>query len=549
MIQILAIHNPSKGAYGRPSPHTSKHGRFPSPANGMDTRIPISSNDPQVCIYAYNIVPSEYGLAVRSGFREYVLGVTNGNSFGVSTIIPFEGSNEELTQDRLFAVNNEGIWDVTVTDSPPVLKAAFPSTSLKSGYGTYTHYLDDAGNDFLLYADSVNGLYEYSADTDQWTIPTEITGVEVGDINFVVVHKLRVWFGTRDSTLAYYLPINSKQGEAEPFNFGGKFKHGGNLKGLYNWTVDGGDGVDDYLVAVSRAGDVQPYQGSDPTQADWSVVGTYFVGGMAQGPRCCSQYGGNISLLSVYGITQMSDLLRGVDPRVGNEDSIGSKIAPLIRRDMVQYRDEAGWDVKYLQTEGVIIVTTPTRLNGESIQYVHNQSVGGWGIWRGVPITSLDVWNSLVYFGTQDGRIMVMDVAKDNILIDSPEDRLNGDYIEFSLLHNYLDLDDPAMQKRGCLIRPDFLAKQRPTYSAKFLYDYDINEIGSIPYEFENGDSAWDISIWDDAIWGTSTNQHYDRVIGGSGIGRYISVAIKGKGITGTLLASTDITWDTGWFL
>ena len=348
----MAIHSPSKGTYSRVSPHSSKHGKLPSPAKGMDARVPMSSNDPSVCIYAFNITPSEYGLSIRKGFREHVIGVDDGLGLGVTTIIPFEGSTSGSSEDRLFAVNNEGIWDVTTPDSLPILKISFPSSSQNAGHGTFCHYIDGADNEFLFYADSLNGLYEYSSALDTWGKPTEITGVDVDEINFVVVHKLRVWFCVKDSPIAWYLPIESKKGVAEPFNYGGKFKHGGNLIGLFNWTVDGGSGVDDILVAVSRAGDVLPYKGADPSSADtWSLVGTYFVGQVPRGPFFGSEHGGELFILSEYGLTSMNDLLKGVDSNalqgVDNaQNSISGAITGVLRDRLSGSINEYGWQVK-----------------------------------------------------------------------------------------------------------------------------------------------------------------------------------------------------------
>ncbi len=553
VIQILAIHNPAPGTRGRPSPHTSKHGRFPSPVKGIDSRISFSSNDPLVCIYAFNIVPSEYSLRVRDGYREYQIELNEGEGTGVRTIIPFDGKSELLSDDRLFAVTNEGIWDVTVSGGTPVFKEEFPIKSPEAGRGTYTHYLSSADEEFIYYADSINGLFVYTAATDEWEPADDLDFPDipggVASVNFVVVHKLRIWFGVQNSAIAYYLELDAIAGPVTPFNFGIKFKHGGNLVGMYNWTIDGGDGVDDYLIAVSRSGDILPYKGSDPSQSDWSLVGTYFIGAMASGSRCASQYGGNTAFLSSFGITQMSDLLRGTDTNTLAEDSLGAKISPLIRQDMRIYKDNQGWDIRYLQTEGVIIITSPVRFNGQYLQYVYNVSVDGWGIWRGVPITSVDVWRGLVYFGTANNEVMVMDVTRDGVVLDPPEDEINGRLIEFSMLHNYLDLDDPSLQKRGKFIRPDFLSKALPAYNAKFLYDYNVEEINGVPTVPQPPEALWDIAEWDNAFWESDRFQHFDRVIGGVGMGRYISVAIKGEALSRTSLVSTDITWDAGWFL
>jgi hypothetical protein len=142
-----------------------------------------------------------------------------------------------------------------------------------------------------------------------------------------------------------------------------------------------------------------------------------------------------------------------------------------------------------------------------------------------------------------------MDVSRDNVLIDPPPNTLNGSAIEFSMLHSYSTLGDPTVKKRGKLIRPDFLSTSDISYTAKFSYDFDIGEINDPSSHPNLGDADWDISLWDQAFWESGELLHFDRITGGSGIGRYVSVAIRGRALSGTILASTDICWDKGWFL
>ena len=78
---------------------------------------------------------------------------------------------------------------------------------------------------------------------------------------------------------------------------------GGELVGLYNFTMDGGDGVDDYLVALSRAGDVVIYRGDDPSLIDlWNIVGTFYVGELPAERRVANEYGGDLYIISVFGM-------------------------------------------------------------------------------------------------------------------------------------------------------------------------------------------------------------------------------------------------------
>lgn len=541
---VLAVHS-ARGAKRKPRPQVAQMNTLPSPIRGIDGRVPVSANNPSVCLYAYNLVPSEYGVQVRNGYREWQTGLDTLDGEGVGTLIPFTSSSAE---DKLFVATSEGIFDVTVAGDAPVEKVAFGASSIGAGKGVYTHYLSSAGDDYIYYADRVNGLFRYDFALDTWIIAPDITGVNVATIDFVVSHKLRLWFCVKDSAQAYYLPIDSIQGAVASFNFGSTFKHGGDLIGLYSWTVDGGEGVDDYLVGISRAGDVIPFKGSDPTQPDWSTVGTYFVGAMAAGNRSASQYGGNVTILSSFGVTQLSDLLRGVDPRVNeDQDTIGAKISSIIRTDMVQYRASEGWDIKYLPAEGSLIITSPQKISGVWLQYVYNLTVGGWGFWRDAPVASIDTWRGVTYFGTKDGRVCAMDVSKDEVLLDPPpENEFNGVPIKFSLLTSYGNYDAPSKFKVGQTIRPDFLAKGDVSFDAKFLYDYDISAQQYGGDAGSSGATLWDVGVWDVGVWADDQLSNFNRMGGGSGIGRYVAIAITGTALSDTVLASMDITWTVG---
>lgn len=105
----------------RPRPQITQASVIPAPTNGVDARVSLAAGDMSVCPYAYNIMPDEAGMRVRLGYREFVLEVEGaGTSYGVSTIIPMEGIAG--ADDKLFAVTNEGIFDVTSYNTTPTKK-------------------------------------------------------------------------------------------------------------------------------------------------------------------------------------------------------------------------------------------------------------------------------------------------------------------------------------------------------------------------------------------------------------------------------------------
>jgi hypothetical protein len=409
----------------------------------------------------------------------------------------------------------------------------------------------------LFYADNINGLWSYDPSTELWTTGDVIdAGQDItdADVKFVMSHKNNVWFAARGSAVGYFLPILSNKGTVTAAFFGDKFKHGGTLEGLFSWTVDGGSGVDDMLVAVSHAGDVVVYQGSDPDDAlgDWGMQGIYYVGEIPRTPRFATQHGGELHILSAYGLTGMGDLLKGVDTASMQADSDGTsmayKIAGLIRDKMKSDINERGWDVTIIPTEGGILISTPTTNNLAPIQYYYNIATQGWCLWRDVPMTCFTEYKESVYFGTADGRIMRMDVDTDNYLIDPPDPLNNGDDIEFSILTAYSSNGVDGIYKRTKLIRADFLSSLPPVYSSQARYDYDIAEGLNFQLDEQNlfGIGVWDQSVWDGAVWGSDTGTNFAFVGGAWGYGRYIAIATKGSSRSNTRLVGWDLVFDIG---
>ena len=526
--------------------------RYPAPVRGMDIRKAIGSEDLQYSIYNYNIAPYEYGLRVRSGYREWEINLDEGEGTGVHTLIPFISSASNSVGNALFAVTNEGIWDVTTEGAAPTKRITFSNTDTAAGYGTYSHYTTDAGTVILYYADSLNGLFRYDAATQVWTQATGINHLDELLINSVVIFKQRIWFTTQNSTTAYYLNAGAITGQATAFYFGSKFKHGGNLRGLFNWSVDGGSGADDQLVAVSGAGDVIVYKGSDPTESDWDLVGTYYIGKIPNTSRFGSEHGGELYLLSAYGLASMNDILKGVDTNVllSDVDSAGMtvKIGGLIRDAMETAIDISGWAVSPVPSIGGVLITAPIVDSSAPIQYYYNIAADAWGLWRNVPILSFEEFEDKLYIGTPDGRVCRMDVPVDNQKINPIDPLANGDSINFSILTAYSSMGVMGQYKRIKLIRPDFISSLKPEYSSVARYDYDTAE--ATPFQLGTGTEAsaglWDISRWDSAVWGNENGKAFNSVGGTWGYGRYVAIATTGVSRTDTRLIGWDVMFDVG---
>lgn len=536
------------GNVGKAQQRTSDVRRVPAPVKGIDARVSATAGDPLQCIYTFNLQPYEEGMKVRNGYREWQTNIVSLSGVGVHTIIPYDATGP-ATSDRLFAVTNEGIWDVTTAGGIPALKVGFVDTSANAGHGVYTQYVTDAEENIIFYADSLNGLFQYDPVGDTWAPAAGITGPVVENINFVVIHKQRLWLIEENSTKAWYLPVGSVAGVATEFFFGSKFRHGGVLQGLFNFSVDGGSGVDDYLVAVSSAGDVLPYQGSDPAApTTWELRGTYFIGAVPRGGNFATRHGGELYFISVFGLLSLNDMLQGVDQSTqASMRSTSISIAALIRDRVIATLDSFGWQIRVIPSEGGLLISSPQINSGPYLQYYFNFATTGWAFWRGMNMLSFDSWKGSVAWGDGNNRVLYMDVTVDDQLLNPDPGDINGQPIDFSVLTSFQHYESPGLHKRVKIIRPDFLADNEPTFSVTAKYDYDVNEfVPTVLTPSPVEDAGWDVGIWDIANWGGLNPQNYNTVLGSWGYGRYVAIAMVGQSRDRCRFVGWDVIHDTG---
>ena len=507
---------------------------------GMNSNVPLYNMPAGTAVYLYNLDPAAYGGRTREGS---VCWAQNLQGTNVKSLVPFLGL--QSGQERLFAVSQIGIFDIsTQGQDNPTPVVTFGDQSDPAGFTSYHTVTSPAGGQTIYVADSRNGLYEYNPIGASWTkITTEITGVDPTKVAFVMGHKNRLWFIERDSADAWYLPIGQKTGAAVKFQFGSKMRQGGYLVGRYNYSVDGGRGLVDYLIAVSKGGDVLAYQGSDPSSStSWNLVGNWFIGDVPAGRRVGTESGGDLWLLSTFGLTSAGDLLRGIDPsRI--ERNITGNISRLIADQMTNKLNDLYWEIRALPEERVFAINSPRRADERHIQYVLNTekttegSGGGWGLWRDVRALCFEAYQGNAYFGTDDGKVFRMFGSLDEVDIQGN----GGNAVEFSSLSRFTDFGVYARYKQVQWIRPTFLSNNQVSLTSKAVYDFNIDEIVDQPTASSLIGSRWDVDKWDKAVWTGSTISR--RLFGAGGYGVNVAIAIKGSVISRATHLSTEGAW------
>jgi hypothetical protein len=499
------------------------------------------------CIYTYNLMPVERGLQLRQGYREWATGAGTGD---VRTIISYESPSQSAANDRLWAVTKEGIYNVTsFSETTPTKDVTFGTTTDPAGFGVYCEFTNDASDHFLFFADALNGIHQYKEGTG-WSVPAGWTYADgggafpVADVVFVMVHKLRIWVILEDSDDAYYLPVSSISGTLTKFTFGSKMDHGGDLMGLWSWTVDGGAGVDDMLVGVSRGGDVMVYQGQDPSLDDFWMIGNWFIGRTPNSRRLVASYGSEIYVLSTFGVTALKDLLSGVSADT-LRNSPSYKINRALRLAILQDSSSQEWALNIHPADGFMQVVAPYASNAEPIMYNQNLTTQAWGYWEGVPILCGASWKGEYYMGSASGVTQQYFGVLDGTTLAGAA----GEPVEYRTLTSFQPLTNHASFKRAGFIRTLAISSDIESFNTRAVWDYEENS--AIPQStapLGTYGAIWDTDTWDNAIWDATTEgRSYPK--GALGLGRTFAIAMRGQANVRIEVIGWDVMFTEGGLL
>lgn len=493
----------------------------------------------------WNLLASENGLRSRLGFREWCTTLSGTANNKVRSLLSFSG--REPSQNKLFATTDTFIWDCTASSTNPPDVYTFSSNLGDAGYGVGRAFVTSAGH-FFLYCDEVNGLHVYTESGAAWSAPTmgggagQIDNVNPANLVHVTAFKQRLWFTERDSTSAWYLAAGALYGAATEFDFGTHFKEGGHLVGLWNWTYDGGAGVDDALVAISSAGDVVICQGIDPASAtSFNMRGVWNMGPPPAGRDIARDVGGDLYLLSSLGLLPISRLVVGAETRALETAKIGN----LFNRLMLTRKDSRGWSMHLHPQDNALVLLHPDYSTEEEQQLVQALGAPGrpWFRYSGLPMHCASVWEGKLHFGTQDGRVCVSRDDVDNVLLDDPD---SYSPIEWRLLTAFWKARGKNLQVH--LMRPLFSSDGgAPDYSVEARYDFNLQD-ASAPGASAAQSGTWDNALWDTDVWGGDASPSF-LALGATGLGHSAAIALHGSSVARTTLVEIDVLYEVGGWL
>jgi len=484
---------------------------LPAPIQGLNARDAISAMAPLFAITMDNYIPTDTTVVLRNGYSVYnKLGT---DRVGVRAIVSYNIPNST----RMLAVYDGKIFDVKSGTSAVDLGVTLTNSDCQTvQYKNYLYFMNGNDTPLAFYVDSNNddqiGTWGFSG-----------TGLTQSNIIAGAVSKERLWFVEKGTLKVWYGGAGDIQGTLSSFDFSQVSKLGGELVAVANWTLDGGQGIDDLTVFITSEGEVFVYSGSNPNDPDdWALKGSYRIA-KPVGLNCCMKYQGDIVVITEDGYMPLGKMLS-----ISNSGETSSIFSDVIRGLVLNRtkgnKKKRGWQSVIYSKKGFALFNVPVDKQFE--QHVINVNTGAWCRFTNIRAFCWCVYNDELYFGSDETIYKYDDGFSDD-----------GEDIKGVVEQAYNNFGTPAIKKIG-LINPR--TKCSVPYRLTIYTNTDFKQ-RDIDYKANVGTSSgslWNVATWSNIKigvdtgckwWSTNAMRVNSQWVANSAVGSNVSVVFKTK--------------------
>lgn len=466
----------------------------PVPTDGWDAISPLASMDPKRAPILNNWIPRPGWVELRKGSFPWVFTVDD--TLAVETLIVRRtGAGEQM-----FAAIGSKIYDVST-----MAVATAVVTGLNSARWQWTNFTPGLGTTVIQLCNGSDTLRMYNGTI--WSIPA-ITGLPGGlttaAITNIHAQKRRLWYVLNNgagggSTVAAFMPTDAITGAiAGTLDLGANWTKGGYLVAIADWTVDGGNGPQDYMVFISSRGQVSIFSGVDPTDAtSWTLAGTFDLSPPVS-LRCFLKVGSDVAIITQQGVLPLSQALP-FEPSAERSVAITARIQNAMAQATSLGRDLFGWQLITFPPEQLVILNVPQVENATQVQYVMNALTGAWCQFNGWNANCFEVFNNEFFYGGNNGDI--------NKCFVGGSDFATPILADMQCAYNYFDA--PGRNKRMSMVQPFITAGETIAPAMSIDADFKIQPVSS-PIQIVQGGAVWDVATWDTSVWFGSVVQTID---------------------------------------
>lgn len=450
---------------------------LPAPVGGWNARDPLAAMAAIDAVKLENWFPRVADCAIREGCEEHATGFGE-RPATLAVYNALSGTN------KLFAATSTGIYDATSAGA--IGAAALARTN---GYHVWVQMGTSAGN-FLYMVNGVDkpAFYDGAAwvAVDGASTPA-LTGVTTTSLVSCNVYKRRLFFLETGKLNFWYLAIDSIGGALTEFQLGPLCAKGGYAMAMATWSLDGGNGPDDFAAFVTSEGEVIVFTGTNPADsAAWSLVGVFYVG-KPLGRKCFKKYGGDLVLITELGVVPMSKVLVSKEPL---KTALTNKIEGAFIDAARVYGANQGWTSEILPGRGAFIFNVPTSGGGATAeQFVMNTTTKAWCKFTGWNASDFVTFNGELYFAdsTKVSKAWTGRSDYDANIVAAAQTAFN----------NFKDGRD----KDWKMFRPMLRVNGAINFSIGMAIDFDPSPTLTPASYSVISAALWDQALWDQAYW------------------------------------------------
>lgn len=455
---------------------------FPAPVGGLVTTADMASQAAGSATVLENWFPTTTGARIRGGSKK--AGLT---ADGKTILSAFKYAYGPV--EKLFMATQSAIFDMSAPAVPPATTAAVVSGLTGGDWSTFQH--TNAGTSYLVCFNGKDARRLYNGTS--WGTTPAITfsdATTMGSLSFGWIFKNRQFLIKAGSLDAYYLEtLNAVGGAAAVLPLGGVMKGGGSLLFGCSWSVESGDGPNEYCVFVSTEGEVAVYAGGDPGNAgDWSIVGVYQIG-RPLGKNAFIKSGGDVLIATVDGLMPLSQCFQ----RDRQQMTLVSISKPIETEwKLAASATGDGWTLTLWPDENLVFVCFPENTVVPDTTFVFNALTGKWSFVRNWQAACFASYQRSLFFGSVEGCCWQGDITGTD----------DGQAFQASYLSSFLPATGFGQTKSASLAKLNIRALDRPRIMLfaradgdKTVPNFTTASVNSV------GASIWDAGLWDVAIW------------------------------------------------
>lgn len=523
---------------------------MPAPVGGLNARDSVANMPPTDATKLVNWVPDSYGVKCRKGYREWAINFPA--DAAVKSVMAYFSPSQAFPSGTfltapttmpgaLFAATDTAIYTITSATNAPASAIALSGTS---NAGWFSHAItSNSGGNFLMACSEADGYFTY--DGTNWLRRVagagagQINGVNPNNLVHVNVWKRRAWFVERDTTKVWYLATDAIAGTATSLDLGPLFKKGGSLAFTASWTIDAGEGIDDFFVACSSNGEVALYKGTDPSSATtFTLQGVWYIGQIPVGRRCYSHYGGDLLIVSTDGIVPLSEVTRGGSGLLSaSNKEYSSKISILVGDALRNSFTFSGWHMHFAPADRLLLCSIPDYGTQVNKQFALATVINQWCVLSDIPTLCYGMVGSYTFAGTSTGKVLLLfQDYSDNVAYGE----LVGDPIAGEIITAASDFGLPAQQKQFIMVRVNFVGPFEPGVAVDVIVDYADYAYQAVPYSTGYSASAWTVAEWGTGVWAAGTRNSFGEWTTANGVGAAGAAHITTSCVADTVLTRID---------